>query len=117
MHLMRCSGTVSLAAAACSMDVLRVWGRYVLCFFVMFCLHMHAERACRQHINCWLLEEQKVFLGNNMSRQGNLCDSIKHIVDVKHCLLEVDKPLKNIVVSLWFCLTASKQGFMTSHTV
>ncbi|KAL3136159.1 hypothetical protein ABBQ32_007176 [Trebouxia sp. C0010 RCD-2024] len=27
MHLMRCSGTVSLAAAACSMDVLRVWGR------------------------------------------------------------------------------------------
>ncbi|KAL3134421.1 hypothetical protein ABBQ38_006482 [Trebouxia sp. C0009 RCD-2024] len=29
MHLMRCSGTVSLAAAACSMDVLRVWGRWV----------------------------------------------------------------------------------------
>ncbi|KAL3154758.1 hypothetical protein ABBQ38_011304 [Trebouxia sp. C0009 RCD-2024] len=28
MHLMRCSGTVSLAAAACSMDVLRVWGRW-----------------------------------------------------------------------------------------
>ncbi|KAL3138358.1 hypothetical protein ABBQ32_006161 [Trebouxia sp. C0010 RCD-2024] len=27
MHLMLCSGTVSLAAAACSMDVLRVWGR------------------------------------------------------------------------------------------
>ncbi|DBA92490.1 TPA: hypothetical protein ACH3X1_002723 [Trebouxia sp. C0004] len=28
MHLMRCSGTVSLAAAACSMDFLRVWGRW-----------------------------------------------------------------------------------------
>ncbi|KAL3134553.1 hypothetical protein ABBQ38_006394 [Trebouxia sp. C0009 RCD-2024] len=28
MQLMRCSGTVSLAAAACSMDVLRVWGRW-----------------------------------------------------------------------------------------
>ncbi|KAL0021010.1 hypothetical protein WJX77_006434 [Trebouxia sp. C0004] len=28
MHLMRCSGAVSLAAAACSMDVLRVWGRW-----------------------------------------------------------------------------------------
>ncbi|KAL3134564.1 hypothetical protein ABBQ38_006405 [Trebouxia sp. C0009 RCD-2024] len=28
-HLMRCSGTVALAAAACSMDVLRVWGRWV----------------------------------------------------------------------------------------
>ncbi|KAL0037583.1 hypothetical protein WJX77_003742 [Trebouxia sp. C0004] len=28
MHLMRCSGTVSLAAAACSMDILRVWGRW-----------------------------------------------------------------------------------------
>ncbi|KAL0018601.1 hypothetical protein WJX77_005986 [Trebouxia sp. C0004] len=28
MHLMRCSGTVSVAAAACSMDVLRVWGRW-----------------------------------------------------------------------------------------
>ncbi|KAL0018220.1 hypothetical protein WJX77_009772 [Trebouxia sp. C0004] len=28
MHLMRCSGTVSLAAAACSMDVLQVWGRW-----------------------------------------------------------------------------------------
>ncbi|KAL3144616.1 hypothetical protein ABBQ32_004338 [Trebouxia sp. C0010 RCD-2024] len=28
MHLMRCSGTVSLAAAACNMDVLRVWGRW-----------------------------------------------------------------------------------------
>ncbi|KAL3140063.1 hypothetical protein ABBQ38_004343 [Trebouxia sp. C0009 RCD-2024] len=27
-HLMRCSGTVQLAAAACSMDVLRVWGRW-----------------------------------------------------------------------------------------
>ncbi|DBB02851.1 TPA: hypothetical protein ACH3X1_013458 [Trebouxia sp. C0004] len=27
MHLMRCTGTVSLAAAACSMDILRVWGR------------------------------------------------------------------------------------------
>lgn len=46
MHLMRCSGTVSLAAAACSMDVLRVWSRYVLCFFC----HLHAERACRQNI-------------------------------------------------------------------
>ncbi len=48
-HLMRCSGTVSLAAAACSMDVLRVWGRYVLCFLVG---HLHAEQACRQHIRC-----------------------------------------------------------------
>ncbi|KAL0021025.1 hypothetical protein WJX77_008154 [Trebouxia sp. C0004] len=28
MHLMRCTGTVSLAAAACSMDILRVWGRW-----------------------------------------------------------------------------------------
>ncbi|KAL3134416.1 hypothetical protein ABBQ38_006478 [Trebouxia sp. C0009 RCD-2024] len=28
MHLMHCSGTVSLAATACSMDVLRVWGRW-----------------------------------------------------------------------------------------
>ncbi|DBB01051.1 TPA: hypothetical protein ACH3X1_000951 [Trebouxia sp. C0004] len=28
MHLMRCSGTVSLAAAACSMDVVQVWGRW-----------------------------------------------------------------------------------------
>ncbi|KAL0034191.1 hypothetical protein WJX77_002616 [Trebouxia sp. C0004] len=27
-HLMRCSGTVTLAAAACSMDVMRVWGRW-----------------------------------------------------------------------------------------
>ena len=52
-----------------------------------------------------------------MSRQGNFFDSIKHIVDVKSCLLEMDKPFKNIVASLWFCLTASKQGFMTSHTV
>ncbi|KAL3156250.1 hypothetical protein ABBQ32_012525 [Trebouxia sp. C0010 RCD-2024] len=28
MHLMHCSGTVSLAAAACSMDILRLWGRW-----------------------------------------------------------------------------------------
>ena len=26
-----------------------------------------------------------------MSRQGNFFDSIKHIVDVKSCLLEMDK--------------------------
>ena len=34
-HLMRCSGAVQLAAAACSMDVLRVWGRYVLCLLLL----------------------------------------------------------------------------------
>ncbi|KAK9823177.1 hypothetical protein WJX72_000856 [[Myrmecia] bisecta] len=28
MHLMRCSGLADLAAAACSMDVMRVWGRW-----------------------------------------------------------------------------------------
>ena len=50
-----------------------------------------------------------------MSRQGKFF--IKHIVDVKNCLLEVDKHFKKIVVSLWFCLTASQQGFTTSHTV
>ena len=38
MHLIRCFGTVSLAAAACSMDVLRVCGRYLPCFFVI-CMH------------------------------------------------------------------------------
>ncbi|KAK9815409.1 hypothetical protein WJX72_003227 [[Myrmecia] bisecta] len=27
-HLMRCSGLADLAAAACSMDVMRVWGRW-----------------------------------------------------------------------------------------
>ena len=36
-HLMRFSGTVQLAAAACSMDVLRVWGRYALCFILLLC--------------------------------------------------------------------------------
>ena len=64
----------------------------------------------------WLLEEQNLFRKQHVS-SGELFDSIQHIVDVKHCLLELDKPFKNIVASLWFCLTASKQGFMTSHTV
>ena len=40
---------------------------------------------------------------------GELFDSIKHIVDVKNCLLELDKPFKNIVASLWFGLTASNR--------
>ena len=61
----------------------------------------------------WLLEEHKI---QHVS-SGEHFDSIKHIVDVKKCLLEMDKPFKDIVASLWFCLTASKQGYMTSHTV
>ncbi len=44
----------------------------------------------------WLLEEQNSFRKQQVS-SGELFDSIKHIVDVKHCLLEVHKPLGNIV--------------------
>ena len=38
-----------------------------------------------------------MILGNNMSVQGlrELFDSIKHNVNVKSCLLELDKPFKN----------------------
>ena len=53
-----------------------------------------------------LLEEQIIFRKQHVS-SGACFDSIKHIVDVKNCLLEVDKPFKNIVLSLWSCLTAS----------
>ena len=45
-HLMRSSGTVQLAAAACSMDVLRVWGRYVLCLLLLLYRNCLAGNTC-----------------------------------------------------------------------
>ena len=45
-HLMRCSGTVQLAAAACSMDVLRVWGRYALCLLLLLYRNRLAGNTC-----------------------------------------------------------------------
>ena len=45
-HLMRCSGTVQLAAAACSMDVLRVWGRYELCLLLLLYCTCLAGNTC-----------------------------------------------------------------------
>lgn len=43
-HLMRCSGTVTLAAAACSMDVMRIWGRYT-CFWWSLGFALHAQQT------------------------------------------------------------------------
>ena len=45
-HLMRCSGTVQLAAAACSLDVLQIWGRYTLCLLLLLYCNCLASNTC-----------------------------------------------------------------------
>ena len=49
-----------LVPAACSMDVLRVWGRYVLCFFWVTC--MQSGHVDSTYIVTDLLLEESKFL-------------------------------------------------------
>ena len=61
-HLMRCSGTVQLAAAACSMDVLRVWGRYILCLLLLVYCNCLAGTCLSHELFCSQLRLQQVIV-------------------------------------------------------
>ncbi len=108
---MRCSGTVSLSLQhGYSASLGQV------CTLLLLVTCMQSGHVDSTYIVTNLLLEEHKSRKQHVS-SGEFCDSVKHINGVTTFLLEVDKPLRNIVVSLWCFVTASKQGFMTLHTV
>ncbi|KAL0021220.1 hypothetical protein WJX79_003107 [Trebouxia sp. C0005] len=109
MHLMRCSGTVSLAAAACSMDVLRVWGRWARsedfsgqhCVESILYLVMNAELEW----NTRPLSPQMTEAFDKISKQ--VCSLSEQIAHLQLSVAGMQQPLDSQMAANHGMLTAS----------